>query len=126
MKNKDNTRERTELVDLWRQLAPAERVSLLQFARFLRAQQGPSRPPIPTAPLAIPRPEGESAVKALKRLKQTYPMIDADGGLLDDASRLLMEKICGVPDPEVIEKLEALFLERYQTWQKNHTIVLAE
>jgi hypothetical protein len=110
-------KERTRLLDVWRQLGAAEKLTLFQFAQFLHSQQTESQEPISQQPLNLPRPESESVVKALKRLKKNYPMIDADMGLLDDASRLIMEKVTGTPDPEVIEKLEALFLERYQRWQ---------
>ncbi|MBF0447719.1 MAG: hypothetical protein HQL67_05915 [Magnetococcales bacterium] len=109
-------KERSRLLEVWRQLAEAERLTLTQFAEFLLARQGDKPQPVAREPLNLPRPDRESAVKALKRLKKNYPMIDADMGLLDDAARLLMEKVYGTPDDQVIEKMEALFSARYQDW----------
>ena len=110
-------KERAALLEAWRNLGKAERLTLLQFARFLHAQQAEPGEKISQKPLDLPVPDNESAVKALKRLKKNYPMIEADMGLLDDASRLLMEKVTGTPDVEVIAKMESLFLDRYQCWQ---------
>lgn len=61
---------------------------LFDFAQFLHSRAGVSLP-LPTTcpapapepveilePPAIPRPEEESVVKAVKRLAQTYPLLD--------------------------------------------------
>jgi hypothetical protein len=110
-------KERAELLAVFRNLNKANKFTLTQFAKFLQSQQTDGEEPVSQEPLDLPKPEDETAVKALKRLKKSYPMIDADMSLLDDASRLLMEKITGTPDPEVIVKLEALFVERFKRWQ---------
>ncbi|MBF0359098.1 MAG: Crp/Fnr family transcriptional regulator [Magnetococcales bacterium] len=111
-------KERIALLDIWRNLDREQKLTLLKFAEFLESQKSNSEEPVSQEPLNLPKPENESAVKALKRLKKSYPMIDADMGLLDDASHLLMEKITGTPDSEVVVKLEALFLDRYKNWQQ--------
>ncbi|MBF0284205.1 MAG: hypothetical protein HQL51_07080 [Magnetococcales bacterium] len=109
-------------------LTAEDRRALGRFADFLASGLGrasePPPPPISQVPLPIPRPKLESSVGALKRLKRTYPMIDADASLLDDASRLLMRRMLGTPDPEVIDQMEALFAQRYQRWhQERETAV---
>ncbi|MBF0136557.1 MAG: hypothetical protein H7833_15945 [Magnetococcus sp. DMHC-1] len=108
------------LVSIWQHLAAPERKTLLQFAEFLleksRENMEPE-PTLPVEPLDIPAPAGESAVKALKRLKKTYPMIETDFSLLEKASQILMEKVLGTPDKEVIEKMEDLFREQHQRWR---------
>jgi hypothetical protein len=111
-------KERGQLLEVWSQLGKGERQTLLQFGQFLQSQQAQSQEPVSQLPLNLTKPDNESAVKALKRLKRSYPMIDADMGLLDEASRLLMERVTGTPDPEVIEKMEVLFADRFQIWQK--------
>ncbi|MEO5345697.1 MAG: hypothetical protein H7834_04885 [Magnetococcus sp. YQC-9] len=110
-----------ELLDLWRGLAPEEQSTLLRFGRFLQSERAIQAPPVepvevPVTPLAIARPEVESAVAGLKRLKRTYPMIEADEKLLSEASRILMGKVMGVPDCEVIDQLETFFAGCYQKW----------
>jgi hypothetical protein len=116
MLNKD--KDRAVLLKIWRDLDKEQKLTLVKFAEFLGSQKSNAEGPVSQEPLNLPKPENESAVKALKRLKKSYPMIDADMGLLDDASHLLMEKITGTADSEVVIKLEALFLDRYKNWQQ--------
>ncbi|MBF0424913.1 MAG: hypothetical protein HQL66_03725 [Magnetococcales bacterium] len=109
------------LLSAWRSLAAAERHTLLQFAEFLVTRSNAvvaTEPPPSLLPLDIPAPPGESAVKALKRLKKTYPMIDADLQLLEQASAILMQRVLGSPDASVVAQLEQLFRERYQRWRE--------
>ncbi|MBF0427612.1 MAG: hypothetical protein HQL94_01705 [Magnetococcales bacterium] len=115
-------REKKQLLALWRELQPQEQKSVLQFAQFLASRQEkegcePLPPTIPDTPLPIPRPEVESAVAGLKRLKKSYPMIEADEQVLGEASRILMGKVMGASDAEVITQLETFFADRYQAWK---------
>ena len=64
--------------------------------------------------MAIPRPEKESVVGAMKRLRKTYPMIDPDR-LLDEASGLMSAHLLGGrPAADVIDDLEALFERHFR------------
>ncbi|MBF0309920.1 MAG: Crp/Fnr family transcriptional regulator [Magnetococcales bacterium] len=104
-------------MEAWRGLSPEDQRAVCLFAEFLRSKGQRAEPrSVPREPLSIPAPAGESAVAALKRLKATYPMIEADTGLLEEASRLLMDKVLGKPDKEVISGMEALFQRRYRAW----------
>ncbi len=98
----------------------AEQKNVRQFAEFLLnrhlASGEPAAEPA-TEPLNLPKPPGETAVKALKRLKKSYPMIEADMTLLEEASRLVMKRAMGASDEEVTEELEALFANRYRLWR---------
>ena len=122
----DDTEKRlTEIV----QRLPAEQAAaLLDFAEFLLARHGGAgvgvlaegKPmakaaEIP-APLDIPRPVEESVVKAVKRLRATYPMLDARK-LLNETSALMTQHVMQGRDKiEVIEELEILFRTHYETW----------
>ncbi|MEO5364257.1 MAG: hypothetical protein H7838_11630 [Magnetococcus sp. DMHC-8] len=113
--------ERNRLLAAWQKLGRAEQRTVRLFAEFLSQQSGdgsaaPSPSP-PQEPLPIPRPAQESAVLALKRLKKSYPMIETDFALLEEASQLLLKKVMGMADAEVIEALEGLFARRYQAWK---------
>lgn len=114
----EQDQSRRKLLEAWGELNDAGKENLRLYAEFLlQRQRGEVTPePVPSEPLPIPRPETESAVAALKRLKKTYPMIDADQGLLAEASQLLMLKVMGTPDPEVIDRMETLFQQRYASW----------
>jgi len=111
----------THLVDMFHQLPAAEQVSLLTFAEFLLSRSGampvrvaapPPEPIVISEPEPIPRPEQESVVRAVKRLAQTYPMLDK-GKMLSDTSALVMQHVIQGRDAnEVIDELEVVF-ERY-------------
>ncbi|MBF0296917.1 MAG: Crp/Fnr family transcriptional regulator [Magnetococcales bacterium] len=113
--------DRKRLLALWRQLGEEERRSLLRFAQCLANEsrgEEAQESPVPELPLAMPRPAVETAVAGLKRLKKTYPMIEADERVLGEASRILMQKVLGAADAEVIDQLEAFFAQRYQAWRE--------
>jgi len=106
----------TEIV----QRLPAEQAAaLLEFAEFLLVRHGAAgvaagaiagtkTAEIP-APLDIPRPAEESVVKAVKRLRATYPMLDVRK-LLNETSSLMTQHVMQGRDKiEVIEELEILF-----------------
>ncbi|MEO5339086.1 MAG: hypothetical protein H7837_01015 [Magnetococcus sp. MYC-9] len=115
-----NDQEKNQLLSAWQKLEQPERHMVRLFAEFLAQHSQPPRqeqPPIPQEPILLPRPDGESAVMALKRLKKSYPMIDTDFSLLEEASRLLLKKIMGTEDAEVIRELETLFATRYRVWK---------
>lgn len=105
------------LLELFNRLPEAERRSLLDFAEFLAERAGPVASPHPSEPLDIPRPEEESVVAAMKRLRETYPMID-HSKMLHEASGLMGEHMMqGRPAPEVIDEMESMFVRYY----KKHT-----
>ncbi len=120
----DDTEKRlTEIV----QRLPAEQAAaLLEFAEFLLVRHGGAGASIAVegkpgaqaagipAPLDIPRPVEESVVKAVKRLRATYPMLDARK-LLNETSALMTQHVMQGRDKiEVIEELEILFRSHYE------------
>jgi hypothetical protein len=111
---KTKNRPEKRLVELFNGLPEAERKSLLDFAEFLAERAGPVAAPVPQEPLDIPRPDEENVVAAMKRLRETYPMID-HSKLLHEASGLMAEHMMqGRPAPEVIDELEKMFLSHYE------------
>lgn len=87
--------------------------TLFEFAEFLK-----SRAPVPTSetkdPLGISRPDEESVVGAIKRLKKNYPMI-SQKELLNETSEYMMKHMMqGMPAVEVIDELEVMFEIRYK------------
>lgn len=119
-----------ELVRLFQQLSPENRHSLLAFARFLLQQQGQAdtvpeaadavAPPpeqVPQ-PLDIPRPTKETIIEAIKRLTNTYPMLDK-GKLLNETSGLVAQHVMhGRSLVEVINELEAIFRSHYEKFRQ--------
>jgi hypothetical protein len=109
--------QQQRLLKLFRQLSPAQRQSLLDFAGFL-AQRSAAPTAGATAadlqPADIPRPEGESVVAAIRRLSETFHMLDRDE-LLHEASALMTAHVMqGRPAVEVIDELEVVFRRHYE------------
>ncbi|MFA7387405.1 MAG: hypothetical protein WCZ87_07060 [Thiohalobacteraceae bacterium] len=115
-----------QLLGLFRDLPATEQAQLLAFAEFLHSRAG-GRPRPPAArepviipePEPIPRPEQESVVKAVKRLAQTYPMLDKSK-MLNETSALVTQHIIQGRDAiEVIDELEVVFQRHYDELKSN-------
>ena len=90
--------------------------TLLQFSEFLLAQAPEAETaeaPLPE-PKPIPRPAEESVIKAMRRLSETYFMLDR-GPLLNETSALMAQHVMqGRKAAAVIDDLEAAFSAQYQ------------
>lgn len=110
------------LLGLYKQLAPPEREQLQAFAEFLlsRASSKVAKAgPRPT-PKDIPRPKEESVVAAIKRLSETYHMLDRPK-LLNETSVLMTQHLMQGRDlVEVIDEMEDIFQRHYDDWLNSH------
>ncbi len=112
--------DQRRLLKLYSQLGEADRRSLVSYAEFLlqrttdegQAEAEPAGPP--PEPLTIPRPEKESVVGAMKRLSQTYFMVDRALILTEASSLMTPHVVHGRPAVEVIDDLEGLFSRHYE------------
>lgn len=108
---------RERLINCFDQLDAQRRQSLLDFAEFLAQRTeavGVEVPSKPMEPIAISRPAQETVIAAIRRLAETYPMIDRSL-VFSDTSALMTEHVMqGRPASEVIDELEALFSRLYQ------------
>jgi hypothetical protein len=115
------TADERRLAKLYRSLGAADRTALLAFGEFL-AQRGETAQvrPEPLEPDALERPEQESVVAAIRRLRLAYRMLD-HGDLLHEASRLMSAHVVqGRPAAEVIDELEVLFARHYAAYRNDH------
>jgi len=107
--------EEKELLRLLKMLSAEQQDTVFAFVEFLAARNSVVDVAVPQEPLAIPRPAEESVVKAIKRLRETYPMLNPDK-LLHETSGLMMKHVMhGKPAVEVIDELEALFARYYES-----------
>jgi hypothetical protein len=108
-----------KLAALLAELPEDKRLLLLEYAEFLHARYGVSgvaagSPEPASAPLDIPRPAEETVVRAIKRLRATYPMLNS-AKLLDETTVLMTEHVMqGREAVEVIDELEVLFRAHYE------------
>lgn len=118
--------EERHLLDLFGQLGEQDRVILLTFAQFLAARttNADTRPTLvaPEPPRDFPRPPEETVVGAIKRLSQSYFMLDRRDMLNETSSLMAAHVLQGCPTEEVIESLERVFQSHYEkyleTWRK--------
>ncbi|MEK7207441.1 MAG: Crp/Fnr family transcriptional regulator [Pseudomonadota bacterium] len=118
------------LLEIARQLPAAQAEALLEFAEFLlvrhgavdrtlsEAEEGGVASVDPT-PFDIPRPENESVVKAIKRLRATYHMLDVRKLLNQTSDLMTAHVVKGRDKVEVIEELEILFRTHYEEFTGN-------
>lgn len=104
------------LLSYYRKLAEADQQTLLRFAEFLNGQEAvpPSTVSVPAEPEDIPRPRDETVIAAIKRLRQTYPMINRDTVFHETSALMTQHVMQGREAEEVIDELESLFLKQYQ------------
>jgi len=75
---------------------------------------------LPSQPLSIPRPENESVIAAIKRLSQTYPMLDKSR-LLNETSAIVTGIVQNRNVAELIDELEHIFARHYQIFLENQS-----
>ena len=113
--------DQRELLALYLKLGEADRRSLMSFGRFLASEHSAEAAtedsePASNEPLPIPRPENESVVKAIRRLSETYPMLEKKN-LIDGTSVLMSAHVLGgKPADQVISELELLFEKHYASF----------
>lgn len=114
MNTSNNRKVRTSqgLIDLYESMDDTCKQSLCDYAEFLSARSGPVVKEIPP-PDDIPRPEVETVVGAVKRLKSKYHMIESMS-VFSEASALMTDHMVKGRDViEVIDEMEVLFERAY-------------
>jgi len=114
--------DQQQLLKHYSGLDQAQRATLMAFAEFLahREVQEDDEGAVVTAPVEepkpIPRPSRESVVGAIKRLSQTYHMLDRSK-MLDETSALMSAHLLqGREAAAVIDDLESLFRNYYESY----------
>jgi len=105
---------RDQLLNCFDSLPDVAQEQLTAFAEFLLQREGPRPAAPPAEPVEIPRPSQETVIGAVRRLSETYHMLDK-GPMLHETSALVSAHILqGRPAPQVIDELEVLFETRYR------------
>lgn len=106
------------LTDIFESLDAERQASILDFAEFLQAKGDLIVKEVPDL-VDISRPNSETVVGAIKRLKQTYPMIDSMK-VFSSASELMTDHMVKGRDVvEVIDEMEKIFEDFYSTMLDN-------
>ena len=104
------------VLQLFRSLSDEQQHTVSAFMAFLATHDTNSPPAKPALPVEIPRPEQESVVKAVKRLRATYPMLDQNKLFHETSGHMTGHLMHGKPAAEVIDELEAMFARHYQLY----------
>lgn len=103
-----------KLVAIAGRLSKTEQQQLLEYAEFLESRSEHVKQIANAEPVHIPRPESETVIAAMRRLSDTYPMLNKDK-LLHEAAGLMSEHVMQGREPEsVIDDLELLFERHYK------------
>ncbi len=111
--------EQRRLLSLFDKLDRHNRDTLMAFAEFLGARLPPdegTKESAPEQPKAIQRPETESVVAAIRRLSETYFMLDRQDMLNDTASLMGAHVMQGRAAADVIDELESGFKTHYDRY----------
>lgn len=111
--------DKKSLLENYAKLDQSDRASLRAFAEFLvdRSKKEDPREAVrsePVAPKSVPRPKQETVIGAIKRLSETYYMLDRKDLLTETSSLMSAHIMQGRAASEVIDDLEALFLTQYK------------
>jgi hypothetical protein len=103
-----------KLLGLFRDLPAEQQDTLLAFAEFLAGRAAANKPVVSSRPLTIHRPAEEKVVQAIKRLRETYPMLD-HGKMLHEVSHHMTQHVMqGKAAKDVIDELELVFRAHYE------------
>lgn len=102
-----------QLIKLYESMNEEQQRSLSDFADFLFDRHGPAIKEI-LPPENIPRPEQETVVGAIKRLKSTYHMVESMTVFSSASSLMTEHMVKGRDVNEVIDEMEKLFDDAYR------------
>ena len=108
-----NIKSSKALVDLYESIDDERKLSLCDFADFLYEKSGPVIKEVP-APDDVPRPEKETVVGAVKRLKTQYHMVESMAVFSAASSLMTDHMVKGRDVIEVIDEMELLFEQAYK------------
>ena len=100
-------------------LGEADRDTLQAFADFLVARSPGDEvntPTVPQKPKEIPRPNKESVVAAIRRLSETYYMLERKDMFSDTASLMGAHVMHGRSARDIIDELERSFKGHYERY----------
>ena len=116
-----NKQER-KLIKLFKSLDTSNQEAFIAFGEFLRSRADSlslgtdnNVDTVVNEPVDIPRPEEESVIKAIKRLSETYPMVDKENILHPISDLMTSHMISGRAAHDVIDDLQEVFLKEYKS-----------
>lgn len=105
-----------KLLDCFRRLSADRQRALLDYAQYLGGkEENFQQSSVSTVPADIPRPENESVIKAVRRLRETYPMLNQNQIFTEVSSQMTRHVMQGIAAVDIIDELEIIFRRHYET-----------
>lgn len=105
-----------KLLDCFRRLSADRQRALLDYAQYLAGKEESSQQSsVPAVPVEIPRPDNESVIKAVRRLRETYPMLNQNQIFTEVSSQMTRHVMQGIAAVHIIDELEIIFRRHYET-----------
>lgn len=105
------------LLDIFEYLPDHDQQTLLDFAEFLKSR-APAVKSLMIEVVDIARPDSESVIAAIKRLTETYPMIDRSSMFSDTSDLMMQHTLNGRSAVDVIDEMEILFARKLKDIQE--------
>ena len=109
---------KSRITKLLGQLPEAQQMLLLEFAEFL-AERYPQQDQPASEPVEIARPDSETVVSAMKRLRESYPMLDPEKLLHETSTLMSAHLLQGKPADKIIDELERVFRQHYEAFRSS-------
>ncbi len=106
-------KQKKQLLQYFEGLDDNRRVALMEYADFLYQRSEKKQLPL-SEPQMTTRPDQESVVGAIKRLSESYAMLDKQAMLHELSGLMAQHMLQGRPASEVIDDIEAAFAAQYQ------------
>lgn len=111
-------KDEKQLLEYFSNLDVSGQSTLLEFAAFLSSRSKKAIKPesikVAQEPLIIERPEKESVVAAIKRLSESYPMLEKKHLIHEISGLMAQHMLQGRAADEVIDELESIFRGHYE------------
>ena len=110
--------DQRRLLKLYAKLTAQEKENLLAFAEFLsqRSMVDKAVEEKKHEPVSLSKPDDETVIGAIKRLSESYYMLDRSTMLTETSSLMTAHVMHGRSAPDVIDELETLFITNYQQY----------
>ncbi len=103
-----------EIISCFNYLDTDNKKTIIKFAKFLQEDKPQKIEPTDVGePKNIKRPDTESVISAIKRLRQTYPMLNPDSLMNEVSTQMSAHLVRGKTAVDAIDELEIVFNRKY-------------
>ena len=106
-----------QLLNFFSGMDEARQQALLEYAEFMY-ERSDKKPVIIEEPVRTPRPDDETVIAAIKRLSESFPMLDKQYLMHEISGLMAQHMLQGRAACDVIDDIEKVFESAYQAYIK--------